>query len=100
VLGRAAAHDRTGPRFDLPGALAGRHDERGAAEPQHARLERRQGAQRRVHEQQAEDLARERVWLGPLLQAAREVEQVYHLVAGEIGEIEEAVHGKRIADSE
>ena len=90
VLGRAAVHDGAGARFDLPRALARASRRTPAAEPHHAGLERRERAQRRIQEQQTEDLARERVRFRLLLQALREREQVDDLVAREIGQVEEA----------
>ena len=51
-------HDDAVPRLELPGAAARGDHERAAAQPRHARLERGQRAQRRIHEQQPEDLAR------------------------------------------
>ena len=53
-----------------------RDHERVAAEPHHRRLKRRQRPQRRIEEQQSENLACERLRLGPLAQALREREQI------------------------
>ena len=64
---RRAIHDGAAARLELPGALAGGDDERVAAQARHRRLERRQRAQRGIEEQQAEDLAGERLRLGLLV---------------------------------
>ena len=93
VFCRPSVHDRAVPGLDLPRALARRHDERRAAETLHASLERGERAQRRVQEQQAQDLAGERGRLGPVLQALGEREQVHDFVAGKFGQVEEALHG-------
>ena len=63
---RRAIHDRAASCFELPGAVAGGDHERISAEPRHGRLERRERAQRRIEEQQAEDFAGERLRLGLL----------------------------------
>ena len=60
VLGRGAVHHRADARLELPGALARRDRRTSCRRAAPCRLERRQRAQRRVHEQQPEDLSRER----------------------------------------
>ena len=92
VLGRRPVHDGVQPGLELPGSLSGRDDEGVAAQPRHARLERGQGAQRGVEENQPQDLARERPRLRPVLQGLRERQQIEDLVAAEVGQIEEALH--------
>jgi hypothetical protein len=92
MLRRGTVHDRTRARFHLPRALAGRDHDGGAAEAHHRALERREGTQRRVQEQQPEHLACERLRLRMLLQPCREAEQVAHLFAREVGQIEKTLH--------
>ena len=92
VLGAGAVHHRAGPRLELPCPLTWRDHERGAAEPLLADLERGERAQRGVEEHEAEDLAGERARLGVRLEAAREREQVEHLLPAEVGEVEEVLH--------
>jgi hypothetical protein len=94
VLGGAGVHHRAGPGLDLPRALARSHDERRPAESHHPGLEGRQRSQRRVHEQQPQDLSGQRVGLRVLLQPACECYQVGDLVAREIVKVEEALHRK------
>jgi hypothetical protein len=92
VLRGGAVHDGVQPRFELPGALPRGDDEGLAAEPGHARLERGKGTQRGIEEYQAQNFAGQRLRLRPVLQRLREREQVEHLFAAEIGEVEKAVH--------
>ena len=95
VLGGRAVHDGMEAGLELPGSLAGRDHERGAAEPRHRRLEGRQGAQRRIEEHQPEDLARERLALRRRpCSRSRERQQIEDFRALEIGEVEEAVHAR------
>jgi len=92
VFRRRAVHDRARARLDVPGALSRRHDERRAAETQHAGLEGGERSQRWVHEQQAEDPARQRARLRPGVEPAREVDQVDDLFAREVCKVEKALH--------
>src|SRR5437660_3976090 len=96
--GGAIHHDRR-PRLELPGALARGDHERAAAEPGHSGLERGEGAQRGVEEDEPENLARERMRLRILLQPPAELEQRQHLVALEIREIDKTLHGGRSANA-
>src|SRR5437763_6921398 len=94
-LGGGAVHHHARAGLELPAAAAGVDDERVAAEARHGRLEGGQRAQRGVEEQQREDPAGERARLGLLLQAPRELEEREHLLALEVREIDEALHGGR-----
>ena len=93
MLSGSAVHHDTDARLELPGALARRDHDRGAAEPVHASLEGSERAQRRVEEDEAENTSFERARLRSLLQSAREREQIEYLLAVEIGQIDEAQHG-------
>ena len=81
MLRGCAIHDRAAPRLELPGALAGGDHEGVAAQPRHRRLHRRERAQRGIEEQQAEDLAGERMRLRLLRQTFGEREQLDDLLA-------------------
>ena len=94
VLGGRAVHHDAAAGLELPGALPGVDDEGAAAQARHADLEGGERAQRGIEEQQPEHLAGERARLGLRLQAARELEQRQHLLAGEIGQVEEALHAR------
>src|SRR6185437_13413983 len=73
-------------------ALSRSDDERAAAEPRHARLEGGERAQRRIEEEESQDLARERVRLRMRLEAARQLEERQHLLALEVRQVEETLH--------
>ena len=78
---RRAIHDGAASRLELPGALAGGDHEGVAAEARHRRLERRERAQRRIEEQQAEDFSGQRLRLGLLRETFGEREQFDDLLA-------------------
>src|SRR5581483_3251110 len=87
----------TGPRLELPGALPWRDDERAAAQTGHARLERSQGSQRGIEEQQPQHLARQRLRLRPDLETPRKLEQRAELLPRKIPQVEKALHAGRSA---
>src|SRR6202012_5298272 len=93
VLGGGPVHHGVEPSLELPRALTGRDHERGAAEVGHGRLKGRERAQRRIHEQESQHLAGERLALGLALQGIRKREQIENLLAFEVGKIQETFHG-------
>ena len=94
VLGRRAVHDGIGPRLELPSSLTGCDHEGSAAEPPHGRLERGQGAKRRIQEYEAEHLAPRAPVRPVLLEGLREGEEIDDLSAIEVGEVQEALHAE------
>ncbi len=95
VLGGGAVHHHPAARLQLPAALARVDDERAAAEARHGRLAGGERAQRRVEEQQAEYLARQRARFRLPLEAPRQLQKRQQLFAAEIRKVEEALHGPR-----
>ena len=92
VLRGAAVHDHARAGLQLPTALTGVDDQGAPTKACHGDLEGGQRAQRWIEEHQPHDLAGERARLGLTLQVPRELDEREHLLAGEVGEVEEALH--------
>ena len=92
VFGSSAVHHLAIASLQLPGALTWSNHEGRAAESRHAGLERRQGAQRRIHKQQSEHLSTQGLWFGCAFKTRGESNQVLHLFAPQFGQIDEALH--------
>ena len=92
MLGRVPVHHHALSQLELPAALTRRDDERRTAQPRHPGLEGREGAERRIQEEEAEHAALEQSRTRNRLESRREPEQILDILVGHSVECQKPVH--------
>src|SRR5436305_4709785 len=92
MLGGSAVHHHAVAGLQNPRPLPRGDDERASPQPRHPGLERGEGAQRRIEEEESEDLPAERLRLRRAFQVRGQGEEILDLLRPERGQIEEILH--------